>query len=348
MSERLPLTGRSVWSGAELLAESDWIYRLEAPHLVELDRAIVATRAKAPESITRADFPLPLMAPILADIGEELETGRGIARLRGLPVGRYESEDIQRMYWGLSLYVGRPLYQNSRGELLSVIQDRSADPKSHFAGETGVKSATAKALSTDSLNFHTDTSDVIGLLCVRNAANGGLTKVASTAKAYNEILAQRPDLLEVLFQDYWHYRPEQAEATFPLPLFGVRDGKLTSTFSPANLRKAQEFAGTPQMSEAQKEALDLLLRVCEAHCIVSAFEPGDAQFLNNHVVSHGRTAFNNDNTSGQSRFMMRVWLATPDSRPMPEQFSVLWGDTAAGSVRGGSPQAGDGRRVAHA
>lgn len=348
MTERLPLTGRSVWSGAELLAESDWIYRLEHLHLAELDQAIATNRDKKPEAITRKDFPLPLLAPVLADINEELETGRGIARLRGLPVDRYESEDIQRMYWGIAQHLGTPLYQNTRGELLSVIQDRTADPTRHFKDETGQKSATAKALSQDSLNFHTDTSDVIGLLCVRNAASGGLTKVASTAKAYNVMLEQRPDLLEVLFQDWWHYRPEQSEKTFALPLFGMVDGKLTSTFSPANLRKAGEFPGTPPMTELQKEALDMLLRVKEANSIVSPFEPGDAQYLNNHVVSHGRTAFNNDATTGQSRFMMRVWLATPDSRPMPPQFSVLWGDTAPGSVRGGSPQPGDGRRVAYA
>ncbi|WP_424811512.1 TauD/TfdA family dioxygenase [Roseococcus sp. YIM B11640] len=347
MTERLPLTGRSVWSGAELLAESDWIWRMEAPYLAELDAAIAANRHKAPEAITRADFRLPLMAPLLADINEELEEGRGIARLRGLPVDRYESEDIQRMFWGISQHLGTPVYQNLRGELLSVIQDRSSDPNRHFADETGAKSATAKALSQDALNFHTDTSDVIGLLCVRNAASGGLTKVASTTRAYNEMLAERPDLLEVLFEDWWHLRPEQVPTTFALPLFGIEEGKLTSTFSPANLRKAQEFPGTAPLTEKQKEALDMLLRVKERHSILSPFEPGDAQFLNNHIVSHGRTAFVNEAGTGQSRFMMRVWLATPDSRKLPEKFGVLWGDTAAGAVRGGSPQAEDGRRVAN-
>lgn len=346
MPNRLPLTGRPVWTGAELEAVEDWIYHLEEPHLAELDAAIAATRDRPVEAIRRADFPLPLTAPILADIAEELEDGRGVARLRGLPVERYDSEGNQRLFWGLSLHLGTPIYQNTRGELLSVIRDRSAEPGIHFAGETGVRSAGAKALSTDSLNFHTDTSDVIGLLCIRNAAAGGISKVASTAKAYNEMLAQRPDLLEVLFQDYWQLRPELvAGRTFPLPLFGMRDGKLTSTFSPANLRKAQEYPGSSPMSPVQQEALAVLLEVCERHCLYAAFEPGDAQFINNHVVSHGRTAFSNDNVAGQSRSMMRVWLATPESRPLPEPFGVLWGDTRPGAVRGGSPQA-DGRRVA--
>jgi hypothetical protein len=347
MPERNPITGRSVWSGDDLRANGDWIYSVEATHLEELDAAIQATSHQPLEEITRADFSLPTLAPMLAAVGDELENGRGVARLRGLPVGRHTSEYIQRMFWGAALHLGVPVYQNASGERLAVIEDLSTDPdpSKNFAGETGVKSAAAKALSTDSLNFHTDGADVIGLLCVRNAARGGESKIASTAKAYNEILGRRPDLLEVLFADWWHLSPRIAGGVYQMPLFGMADGKLTSMWSPANLRKAHEVGDTPPLTQLQQEALALLLEVQDAHCALLPFEPGDAQFLNNHVVSHGRTSFENGPDRASSRAMMRVWVSTPESRPLPASLEVLWGETRPGHIRGGAPQA-DGRRAA--
>jgi len=344
---RHPIVGRSVWSGSDLQSNPDWIYVLEASHLDELDAAVRWMRHLAVEQITRADFELPTLAPMLAAMSDELENGRGVARLRGLPVGSHASTDIQRMLWAVALHLGVPVYQNPRGELLSVIEDLSMDPdpSKNFAGETGVKSAGAKALSTDSLNFHTDGADVIGLLCVRNAARGGESKIASTAKAYNEILTRRPDLLEVLFSDWWHLSPRIAGDTYRMPLFGIADGKLTSSWSPANLRKAHEYGDTPPLTPLQQDALALLLEIQEEHCARLPFEPGDAQFLNNHVVSHGRTSFENGPDRASSRAMMRVWVSTPDSRPLPASFEVLWGETRPGRIRGGSAQK-DGRRAA--
>ncbi len=50
-----------------------------------------------------------------------------------------------------------------------------------------------------------------------------------------------------------------------------------------------------------------------------------------------------DAASGQSRLLLRLWLAVPNSRALPDGFDVLWGDIAPGAVRGGVVQA-DGRR----
>lgn len=340
-----PITGPAVWTGADLLTNTDWIFEFTPAHLREIDSAIIATRHMTPQSITKNDFDIPATAELLAAVGDELENGRGIARLRRLPIDRYDEKDIERMYWGISLHLGTPVYQNQRGERLNIIRDETRTANNRYKTETGLKSAGAKAFSTDGLNFHTDTTDVIGLLCIRNAASGGLSKIASTAKAHNEVLARRPDLLEVLYADWWHLRPEiMVGRTIPLPLFGMKDGKLTSSFSPANLRKAHEHPNTPELTPRQIEALDFLLKVKEENCLQIGFEPGDAQYLNNHIVSHGRTAFTEGGDPAQSRFMMRVWLATPDSRPLPEGFDALWGDIAPGAIRGGAPQ-GNGARA---
>ena len=333
---RSAVDGRYVWSGADLMANKDWIYRLEESHLSEIDEALSAVRDVPVEKITRANFIIPETATMLAKVAAELENGRGIALLRGLPVGDYPIEEVSKMYYGLSLYIGTPVYQNRDGKIIDTIRDLRQDPNWHLGNETGLKSALNKAFSADALNFHTDTTDVIGLLCVQNASVGGSSKVASTAKGYNEILKRRPDLAEVLFSDWSHYLPEiLGERTFRMPVFGIEDGKFTSSFSPANLRKGQELPGTPPLTSAQQEVLDLLLQILEENCIHTRLEAGDAQFLNNHVVSHGRTSFENSSGQGMSRIMVRVWLATPRNRKLPQAFEIVWGDVRSDVLRGG-------------
>ena len=89
----------------------------------------------------------------------------------------------------------------------------------------------------------------------------------------------------------------------------------------------------------QVEALDLLHEVGEALCVQADFEPGDMQFFNNHVIYHGRGAFEDDE-AGHDRLLLRLWLSMPDSRPLPKGHAVLWGATEAGALRGGIAQPG--------
>lgn len=148
--------------------------------------------------------------------------------------------------------------------------------------------------------------------------------------------------------DYWRSRPTDedgayAEPVFALPVFGMRDGQITSQYSRTYVEQAQEYGSVPRLRATQNEALNLLAEVAEHTCLHAPFEPGDIQFLNNHVVYHGRTAYQDDAERGQSRLLLRLWLAVPNSRPLPEGFDVLWGAIAPGAVRGGVVQA-DGRR----
>ena len=39
------------------------------------------------------------------------------------------------------------------------------------------------------------------------------------------------------------------------------------------------------------------------------------------------------------RQLLRLWLATPMSRALPESFRAVFGETAAGATRGGVPAA---------
>ena len=62
------------------------------------------------------------------------------------------------------------------------------------------------------LDFHTDGADIIGLMCLRRAKSGGVSRIASSVSVFNEFMARRPDLVRVLFQDFYWDREADALA----------------------------------------------------------------------------------------------------------------------------------------
>jgi hypothetical protein len=353
MTVAQPLAGRAGWYGKDLEQSGAWIRTLTEAHLAEIDAALARVRHRPPFGFGRDDFPLPTTAALLAEIGEELENGLGAIRLRGLPVERYSDGDIRRIFWGLGRHLGTPLYQNARGEIMGEVRDEAKlSAKTYIETEPGrIVSSRARARSTGPLRWHTDRCDVIALLCVRNAKAGGISKLTSIVTIYNEILRRRPDLLELLCHDYWRARPADEDGiaptrAFALPVFGVQDGKLTCQYSRTYVEQAQEFPEVPRITPAQNEALDLLAEVAGETCLHSPFVPGDIQLLNNHVVFHGRTAYEDDSTSHQERLLFRLWLSMPNSRRLPRGFDVLWGSTEPGAIRGGVVQPDTAQRVA--
>jgi len=275
-----------------------------------------------------------------------------MVRLRGLPVERYAEDDIRQIFWGIGRHLGTAVYQNARGEIMGEVRDETKLPdKTYAPSEPGrITSSRARARSTGPLRWHTDRCDVIALLCVRNAKAGGISKLTSIQTIHNEILRRRPDLLALLCQDYWRSRPadEDGPATsraFALPVFGVQDGKLTCQYSRTYVEQAQELPEVPRLTAAQNEALDLLAEVAEEVCLYSPFVPGDIKLLNNHVIFHGRTAYEDDSASQQERLLFRLWLSMPNSRRLPKGFEILWGSSEPGAIRGGVIQHATGDRV---
>ncbi len=349
---RAPIGGPFAWRGAEL-AEADWIRPLPEGALDEIDAALGAVKARGLpwRDITRADFPLPGFAATLAEVGREIEHGRGFVRLRGLPAARYGEDDLRRIFWGIGTHLGTARYQNADGELIGEVRDEVrafGEVREVFKPDRSLdfpRSSRSKSRSNGPLRFHTDRCDAIGLLCARASRSGGISKVVSAVAIHNEILARRPDLLEVLYGDYYRCRVGEERGgeakAYALPVFAVERGYFTTQYSRTFVETAPSVPGVPPLSARQVEALDLLHEVGEALCVQAHFEPGDMQFLNNHVIYHGRGAFE-DGEAGpgedHGRLLLRLWLSMPDSRPLPKGHAVLWGATEAGALRGGIAQ----------
>ncbi len=161
---------------------------------------------------------------------------------------------------------------------------------------------------------------------------------------HNEMLRRRPDLAAALYEEMWRSRLGEEDATddsaYPLPVWGVRGAKFTSHYSRTFIEAAQRRPEVSRLSPTQAEALDLLHELAEELCFAMSFAPGDIQFVNNHVIYHARTAFEDAPEQGADRLLLRLWMAVPNSRALPDGHEVLWRNIAAGALRGGIGQSG--------
>jgi hypothetical protein len=361
MTEPARIVGACVWHGRDMAKSRRWVRDLAPDAIAEIDAALRAVRRRnlAWHAIARDDFPLPRSQRLLADIREELENGSGMVQLRGLPVARYSEDELRCLWFGLGQNLGTPVYQNCRGELMRAIRDEAAAAGADLgvrygqvagAGKDGgaFLSSYARTLSNGALRFHTDRCDVVGLLCVRQARAGGVSTLASSPAVHNAMLERRPDLAAALYRPVWRSRlGEEAGGetlAYPLPVFDYRrdsDGRahFTSHYSLTYIEAAQLRPEIPRLSPEQREAIDYMMQLAAELSFEMRLAPGDIQLLNNHVIYHGRTPFEDDAATGQDRLLLRLWLAMPNSRALPEGHEVLWGSIEAGAVRGGIGQA---------
>ncbi|MBM3547374.1 MAG: TauD/TfdA family dioxygenase [Alphaproteobacteria bacterium] len=328
-----------------------WIRHLTEAHIAEIDGALqdVKRRDIAWSAVNKINFPLPGLKPLFDDISDELENGSGMMQLRGLPVARYAEEDLRRIWYGIGANLGSPLNQNKSGEQMRAIRDEGGSALAgqrygqidEGQGKTFLSSY-ARTLTNGQLRFHTDRCDAVGLLCVRQAKAGGVSKLASSAMVHNTMLERAPELCAALYEDIWRSRfgeePGGEKLAYPLPIFGQRDGRFTSHWSLTYVEAAQKMGEVPRLTEKQKAGIDMLMALAQELSFEMRFAPGDMQLLNNHVIYHGRTPFEDDASSGQDRLLLRIWLAMPNSRALPKGHEVLWRSIEPGANRGGIGQ----------
>jgi hypothetical protein len=346
MRDIRPVTGANVWRGKDMADSPRWQRRLTPAQLAEIDAALWAAKAsgRSWEAIKAGDVPLPGLGALIDDIRDELENGSGLMMLRGLDVARYSLDELRIIYAGFCRQLGTLVFSNRGGEIMRDIRDVGRDVGERYGqlpGD-GFLSSYSRTLSNQGLRYHTDRCDVVALLCVRQAMQGGMSRLCSSPAVHNAMLARRPDLAAALYENVWRSRfGEEDEGDtlgYPLPVWGVRDGRFTSHYSRTFVEAGQRQPAAPRVSAAQWEALDLISELADELSFAMSFTPGDMQFVNTHVIYHARTAFEDDAGAGRDRLLLRLWMAMPNSRALPAGHEVLWGDVAAGALRGGIGQ----------
>ncbi len=328
------------WFGPAMAARADWIEHFSAGELDELLHASDAWLACGTDLalLTRERFALPALSARLALVRHELMAGRGFVLLRGVPVAAWGRERCAVAFYGLGAHLGRALSQNAQGHVLGHVRDvglSSHDPN--------VRIYQTRERQT----FHTDSADVVGLLCLQTAQRGGLSALVSSTTLYNELRARRPDLAACLFEPLATDRrgevPPGAQPYFEIPVFNWFAGRLSAIYQRQYIDSAQRFADAPRLSALQVDALDQLdaLSNDPALHFTMALEPGDMLFVHNHVLLHDRTAFDDWPEPARRRHLLRLWLAPDDARALPPAFAQRYGSVTPGA-RGGVPSA-DGR-----
>ena len=336
MTTALPPTqkGPSVWYGPEMdKRKEEWIIQLSKKDINELKSATHAfvQSGKSIGSMTSALFLLPTLGNKLKQLQDQLLRGIGFFILRGLVVDDFDEKAIATLFFGIGTHLGNARSQNAQGHVLGHVRDlglQSSNPNVRLYQ------------TNERQTFHTDSCDVVGLLCLQAAKEGGRSLLVSADTVFNEFQKRRPDLLPLLLAPIaTDRRGEVPEGMLPyllIPVFSYFAERITPFYQRQYIESAQRFPDAPRLTAKHVEALDLFDELCnssELHLSMQ-LENGDMQFVYNHAMLHDRTAFIDWPEWEKRRHLMRLWLTVPGDRPLPTVFASRFGSVEIGN-RGG-------------
>ncbi|EIJ36798.1 TauD/TfdA family dioxygenase [Thiothrix nivea] len=311
-----PATDASAWETADFASPEDYSVKLTAGNLDELDSALRAVKAHGLSltEITRDNFPLPGMTASIRRWCDELGQGRGFFVLDRLPVERYSVEEIEMIYWGIGTHMGKAVSQSVMGDMIGRVMDHSREDPHARAYR-----------NRQALVPHTDFASVVGLLCIRPGRDGGETLLTSAASINNVMLEETPEQLERLYHGYYRHRrgeqgPDEKEYTEQkTPVLWSVDGRIGCHYTRPYVVNGQIAAGEP-LDAFALAALDTFDRVASRDDLQLRFtiQAGQAVFMSNYSVLHGRTAFEDHDEIERRRLLLRLWLLCPGLQPLPD------------------------------
>ena len=245
---------------------------------------------------------------------------------------RYSPEEAERIFWGMTTYLGTAVSQSATNERIFHVRDEGFK-----VGHPNARGPNTRKR----LSFHTDRCDVIGFMCLQQALSGGINQLVSSVSVYNQILRERPDLITELMAPYYYKRHNVDKGNHlpycQQPIFSFRDGVFASAYLRVLIDRAYADNDLTPMSEKQLEALNYVDDVAarpEMH-VEFRQNSGDIVLLNNWITYHRRTEFCDSEDPAKRRHLLRIWLATPNSRALDEMFRANYGAVDAGAIRGG-------------
>jgi len=290
---------------------NDWVvteFRLDEAQRDEI-RAAARRAAGVPLAhVTPESFPLPTAESLLRRLAREVADGAGFALLHGLPV----DDDPDLISAGVGSYVGKIVPQGAERAPVQHLRDQGADPKA----------ATIRSYQhSGALGYHADPADMVALLCVRPAKSGGLSTIVRSAAVHDELARTRPDLTRVLYQPWWRdsRTGDGPDSFYESPVYARDDcGRLSVSYGPDYILSAQRSPHVPRLSPAQREAMTVLdgLNTDPRFSVTMDLRPGDMQFLNNHVILHSRTAYEDYPEPELRRDLVRLWLDARQPSPL--------------------------------
>jgi hypothetical protein len=301
---------RDGWLGAELDRETLY-WDLTPANLRAIDELmdrLVGSGLDFPQ-VERHHFAHPELDGDLAAVLARIKSGPGLLILRGFPVDKYDAAAMQWIYWGIGAHFGIGCSQSADGDYLGHV--------------TNVEKQSRGYTTSRELNLHTDSAEIVGLLCVRDAREGGLSIYASSLKVHQIIEREHPEYLRVLERGFFCDRrgeeaPDEESVTpYRVPVFSEMAGMLSCRYVRGVIDKGAAALGT-DLTRQERDALACFEAVAQRDDV--RFEimlrPGEASFINNYEILHARTAFIDREDPAKKRLMYRLWLEGRPPRPM--------------------------------
>ncbi|HEY4165484.1 MAG TPA: TauD/TfdA family dioxygenase [Reyranella sp.] len=306
------IIGREAWTRDDISEDNYRIALSRDAQSELLDAAKTLRRQPVPLLALRADsVDMPACRATMAKVRTVLAQGPRFALLQGLPLDGLSLDEAKALYWILSSMLARPVAQKLDGTMIYDVHD------------TGRKALPGSGVRPDKTNidlqFHNDNSynftmpEFVGLLCVRQAKDGGMSRVMSFATAHNALRERHREVLPRLYQPFWfdrqrEYHPDESE-TFSAPVF-IRNGeRLQARLSLHQIRGGYALKGGTMDNETTA-ALEAVKDVFADPSLQYQFrlQSGDIQFVANREIGHSRTEFHDFDETERRRLLVRLWL----------------------------------------
>lgn len=292
------------------ISANDWTVLLPSAAIAEIEIVVQQLRWDPLPTVLLdpGQFTLPTCAEFMATVRQKLRHGIGLAVLDRLPVERYTVEESTAVYWLLASMLGRLVAQTWAGTMVYDVRD-TGKPLGY-----GVR----RSVTNLELFFHTDAPwldlppELVGLLCLHPAEEGGISRFASLMTAHNELRRRHPELLPRLYRPFpWDRQaehPADADKVGWQPIFHDGAHGLRGRCNAALIKSGAELAGQPLDAEGE-EALAALSAILDDPelSVELTIERGQIQYLNNARLAHSRTAFRDGPDPERQRHLIRLW-----------------------------------------
>ncbi len=333
----------SAWYGEDLARTKRWVEYLSSDEIEEVDRTVRSLESSQADltSLTPELAPLPSLHDHLQNLLAEVLRGRGFVLIKGLPIEHWTRRQAGIAFLAIGVHLGNLRMQNADGHLLGHVRD---------LGKSSDDPNTRIYQTRERQTHHTDSCDVVGLMCLQTAKSGGLSSLVSSTTIFNEIRRQRPDLLKVLLEPIETDRrgevPDGAKPYFNIPVFNYHDAQVSAIYQRQYIESARRFEGVAPLTRMQIDALDLLDQLANDPRLDLEMElqPGDIQLVHNHTILHDRTAFEDYPEPERKRHLLRLWISPEAARSLPPVFAERFGSIEPGK-RGGVSVPGTQPRI---